>query len=1025
MSPTVPLRPRALIASVCALAFLLLAALPASAQVRLSQDPSFNARVWTLTTPDADGTRYVGGDFTSYKAWRTGMGGAFDATTGEIDTSFPTVSGWPYTSTVISDGNGGWYVSGGINNVGGTGVSRVAHINADGSVDTNFLPSVSGGLGVWSLAKVGNTLLIGGDFTAVNGQSRSRLAALNASTGALLDWAPITNSTVWSIAVSGGTAYIGGGFSSLAGQTRNRAGAVRLDARTGGVSGTCLDAWDATDCLTGWDPNVSGGVLSIAIEGTQIFLGGVINSIGGQSRGGLGVVDATTGAVDSWNPALDRQVEGVAVANGVLYVVGLFTTTNGVTRNRAAAFDTSTLTLTSWNPNINDDTYSVAVQGSTVYLGGRFTRVGSEMRNHAAAVDLSGNVVAWDPHICDNNNGSQTIVRGIAATPTKAYLLGDFPCAGGYKRLHTAAIGADGILTSWSADANGPVYAFSRLGSTIYMVGNFTAVNGAARVRAAAVTTAGSVTAWDPQPGGDRPVSVVATANKVYLGGFFGTIGGVTRRGVAAVDPTTGALDTAFDANLDGHVRSMALSGSTLYIGGGFSTVGGTARVNLAAVDATTGALIPAFQADTSRVVEGIAVDPSRSRVIVGGEFETIGGVTRRRAAALDATTGAVDTTWQPAIQPGHNNGAVVFTIAVDDDVIYLGGNNRMSIVEGSTSLTALTAVDPTTGALTTWQPRVIGGEQQIRGISISDAAIFIGGSFTSVAGQSRQQTAAIGIDGTALDSWPMDPTEANPLVVSMAGTSSGAVVSNPGGINCGGSCAYAFTGGQSVTLTAVPAAGADFDGWSGACTGDSTTCTVTMSAARTATATFMPTGAGGGGGGGGSPPSSDPGSSDPGTGGGGGGGGSTPPSSNPGTSDPGTDGDADTAESTPVAEPTVTISNRFTIGKARFVDGLVRLRVGVPGAGTVRMRVTRTVMRKGRAVREAGVCTTRIRFTGEGARVMRCRINGTTRALRTNRAVRLRVHVTYTPTGGSAAAKTTSLRLSRQTYSGAENVTG
>ncbi len=1019
MSSSQPFGLRALVASAFALAFLLLAALPAHAQVRLSQDPSFNARVWTLTSPDADGIRYVGGDFTSHKAWRTGVGGVFDATTGAIDTSFPSVSAWPYARTVISDGNGGWYVSGGINNVGGSGVSRVAHINADGTLDSTFNPSVSGGQGVWSMAKVGNTLLIGGDFTSVDGQTRTRLAALDATTGDPLSWAPIANGTVWSIAVSGGTAYLGGNFSQLAGQTRNLAGAIRLDARTGGATGTCLDNWDATDCLTAWNPTVAGwGVLSIAIDGSKVFLGGNVTSIGGQARGQLGAVDITTGAVDPWNPDFSRQVEGITVANGILYVVGLFNTTNGVTRNRAAAFDTSTLTLTSWDPDINDDTYSVAVEGSTVYMGGRFTRIGSSMRNHAAAVDLSGNVTAWDPHICDNNNGSQTIVRGIAAAGTKTYLLGDFPCAGGSKRLHTAAIGADGILTSWSADANGPVYAFSPLGSTIYMVGNFNTVNGAARQRAAAVTTAGAVTAWDPNPGGDRPVAVIATPSRIYLGGFFDRLGPTPTfvRGVAAVDPTTGALDPNFNVGIDGHLRAMALSGNTLYIGGGFSLVGafdtdpttpgyeipGTARVNLAAVDATTGALISGFQADTSRVVEGIAVDASRSRVIVGGEFETIGGETRRRAAALDASTGAVDTTWQPAIGVGHNNGAVVFTIAVGDEVIYLGGNNRMSITDNATSVTAFAAVDPTTGALTNWQAGVFGGEQQIRGISLSDAAIFIGGSFTSVAGESRQNTAAIGIDGVALDPWPMDPAEANPLVVSMAGTSSGAVVSNPGGINCGGSCTYGFDSSQSVTLTAVPAAGADFDGWSGACTGDSTTCTVTMNTARTATATFVTAGTGGGG--------------------------ATPAPSNPAPSNPGTDSGTDEAgieTGTPVAEPTVAISNAFTIGKPRFIHGLVRLRVGVPGAGTVRLRVTRVVNRKGRAVREAGVCTARVTFTGEGARVLRCRLNRTTRSLRTKRAIRLRVHVTYVPTGGSAAAKSTSLRIPRQVYAGAQSVTG
>src|SRR5207249_4903256 len=58
-------------------------------------------------------------------------------------------------------------------------------------------------------------------------------------------------------------------------------------------------------------------------------------------------------------------------------------------------------------------------------------------------------------------------------------------------------------------------------------------------------------------------------------------------------------------------------------------------------------------------------------------------------------------------------------------------------------------------------------------------------------------------------------------------------------GIACGATCAATYASGSSVTLTAVPAAGSTFSGWSGgSCTGTGT-CTVTMSAAQTVTATF------------------------------------------------------------------------------------------------------------------------------------------------------------------------------------------
>src|SRR5262249_33089951 len=47
------------------------------------------------------------------------------------------------------------------------------------------------------------------------------------------------------------------------------------------------------------------------------------------------------------------------------------------------------------------------------------------------------------------------------------------------------------------------------------------------------------------------------------------------------------------------------------------------------------------------------------------------------------------------------------------------------------------------------------------------------------------------------------------------------------------------FASGTAVTLTATPAAGSTFTGWSGGCTGTANTCTVTMSAAQSVTATF------------------------------------------------------------------------------------------------------------------------------------------------------------------------------------------
>lgn len=75
-------------------------------------------------------------------------------------------------------------------------------------------------------------------------------------------------------------------------------------------------------------------------------------------------------------------------------------------------------------------------------------------------------------------------------------------------------------------------------------------------------------------------------------------------------------------------------------------------------------------------------------------------------------------------------------------------------------------------------------------------------------------------------------------LVVTLAGNGAGRVTSTPPGIDCGSDCDEAYDVGTAVTLTAIPAAGSTFTGWSGDCTG-SGSCSVTLDAPRMTTATF------------------------------------------------------------------------------------------------------------------------------------------------------------------------------------------
>lgn len=72
-------------------------------------------------------------------------------------------------------------------------------------------------------------------------------------------------------------------------------------------------------------------------------------------------------------------------------------------------------------------------------------------------------------------------------------------------------------------------------------------------------------------------------------------------------------------------------------------------------------------------------------------------------------------------------------------------------------------------------------------------------------------------------------------LTINKVGTGTGAVFALPSG----NGTLYTYDQGTVVTLTASPVEGSTFGGWTGACQGAALTCTVTMDASKTVTATF------------------------------------------------------------------------------------------------------------------------------------------------------------------------------------------
>jgi uncharacterized repeat protein (TIGR02543 family) len=100
--------------------------------------------------------------------------------------------------------------------------------------------------------------------------------------------------------------------------------------------------------------------------------------------------------------------------------------------------------------------------------------------------------------------------------------------------------------------------------------------------------------------------------------------------------------------------------------------------------------------------------------------------------------------------------------------------------------------------------------------------------------------TCAVTMDSAKSVTATFAPIPQFSLTVTKAGDGTGTVTSSPAGIACGADCSESYSAGKRVSLSARADTNSLFTGWSGACSGTSSTCTVTMDAAKSVTATFV-----------------------------------------------------------------------------------------------------------------------------------------------------------------------------------------
>src|SRR5438552_17162260 len=95
-------------------------------------------------------------------------------------------------------------------------------------------------------------------------------------------------------------------------------------------------------------------------------------------------------------------------------------------------------------------------------------------------------------------------------------------------------------------------------------------------------------TTWRPGANGGVVNALLVNGSTVYVGGFFGTVGGQSRTDIAALDAVTGQA-TYWNPGANGRVLALAGYGLTGDAGGELDGAGGQRRLHLAAISATIG----------------------------------------------------------------------------------------------------------------------------------------------------------------------------------------------------------------------------------------------------------------------------------------------------------------------------------------------------------------------------------------------------------------------------------------------------
>ena len=748
-----------------------------------------------------DGKILVGGVFRQLGGRTRGYIGRLNIN-GTVDTDFNPGANYVVSSMALQT-DGKILVGGLFDTLGGQARNHIGRLNPDGTLDTGFYPGAS--LGVSSLAiQADGKILVGGPFGVLGGQIRSSIGRLNATEPATQSLTYDDSTITW-----------------LRGGTSPEVWRTTFDWSSDGLLWTPLgegirvpSGWQRTSAIVSTQNTirargfVAGGGFNASGWFVEDFLGPLAWIAQPVSRTNDASSTATFGGAIGGTPPFNYQwfKGGGAVTDGGRIAgatTGWLTLSNVlgadaedyhlVVSNSYGARTSVVATLTVNDPVISvspvsqnrepggDATLSVTAQGTALVY--QWWKDGEALTERTQAsislTNLSAEdagvywVVASSPYGSATSSVAWLTVNGTTVEARfrlsassyvsslavqadgKILLGGGFTTLGGETRNYIGRLNPNGTLdTGFNPGASGSVSSLAvQADGKILVGGSFWELGGQSRNRIGRLNPDGTLdTGFNPGASSDVESMVVQADGKILVGGSFTNLGGQTRKYIGRLN-LNGTLDTGFDPVADRNVHSLAMQpDGKILVGGSFTNLGGQLRNRIGRLnpDGTPDRFNPGADGSVNGGPVYSLVVQADGMILVGGYFNMLGGQTRNYIGRLNPD-GTLDT----GFNPEANNRVDSLAMQADGKILVggyftsLGGQARNSIGRLNSDGTPDTGFNPGTGGVPV--PLVYSLAVQ------ADGKILVGGSFTTLGGQTRKYIGRLNATGPITQSLSCD----------------------------------------------------------------------------------------------------------------------------------------------------------------------------------------------------------------------------------------------------------------------------